>query len=162
MQGVALGVADATTGQGPYGAEPPALAGEPRPTEADIVRVGLAAWRLRAETVSGYHAAHQPEAALVTGGPEGGPVTGREVAPESGSRPTAQQIQREFDRLVTAELKPGTEAVLLLRPGREAGTYNVVGNFFADVKNPGRLDHAWQTIKKIVDSGEYKDASIHY
>jgi len=162
MQGVALAVVDATTGQGPHGAEPPALAGEPRPSEPGIVRVSLATWRLRAETVAGYHTAHEPEGALVMGGPEGGPVTGREVARESGSRPTAHEIQREFDRLVTDELKPGTEALLLLRPAAEANTYTVVGNFLADTESPGHLDRAWKAIKRIVDSGEYKDTSIHY
>jgi hypothetical protein len=168
MQGVAPAVADATAGQGPHGAEPPALAREPRPTKPRVVRVGLMTWRLRAETVAGNHAAHEPEVAVVMDGPEGGPVTGPEVSVagqvdvhESSGRPTEKEIQQAFDRLVTDELKPGTEAILLLRPGQRAGTYNVVGNFFADPESPGHLERAWNTVKKIVDSGEYKDTADH-
>ena len=89
------------------------------------------------------------------------PVTGCADAPESGGRPAAKEIQQAFDRLVADELKPGTEAILLLRPAKEAGTYNVVGNVFADIKNPGHLDDAWKAIKRIVDSGQYKDKSDH-
>lgn len=160
---VAPKVVDATTGRGPHGAES-ALTGEPRPSEPGIVRVGLATWRLRAETVAGYRATHQPEAALAMDGPVGRPelpVTGCADAPESGGRPAAPGIQQAFDRLVADELKPGTEAILLLRPAKEAGTYNVVGNFFADINNPGRLDHAWKAIKRIANSGEYKDTADH-
>jgi hypothetical protein len=162
MRGARLEVADATAVQGLRGLEPAEGTAELRPSEPGIVRVGLATWRLRAETVAGYRAAHQPETALAMDGPEGGPVTGPEGAPEPGSRPTAKEIQQAFDRLVADELKPDTEAILLLRPAQEAETYDVVGNFFADTERPGHLDRAWKTIKRIVDSGKYKGASIHY
>jgi len=164
IEGAALAVADPTTGQGPHGAEPPVLTGESRTSEAGIARVGLMTWRLRAETVAGYRVAQQPEAALTMEGPVGRPelpVTGPDDAPESGGRPAAKEIQQAFDRLVADELKPGTEAILLLRTAKEPGTYNVVGNFFADINNPGRLDHAWKAIKRIADSGEYKDTADH-
>ncbi len=170
-------VADATAGQGSREAQPAELTGEPRPSEPGIVRVGLATWRLRAETVAGYRAAYEPTEAIAMDEPEAGPVgepvggavggpelplTGRVDAHESSGPPTKKAIQQEFDRLVGVELKVGTEAILLLRPGEEANTYNVVGNFFADTKNSGHLDHAWKAIKRIVDSGEYKDTSVHY
>jgi hypothetical protein len=167
--GRGMQIVDVTTGQGLHGGEPAEGTAEPRPTEPDIVRVGLAAWRLRAETVAGYRAAHEPIGELAMDGPEGGPVTGAEASVtgqadvhEFSGRPTEKEIQQACDRLVADELKVGTKAILLLRPAEEANTYNVVGNFFADPERPEHLDHAWKTIKRIVDSGEYKDTSIHY
>ena len=171
MRDVALKVADATAGQGPRGGEPAVGAAQPRPLEPGIVHVGLATWRLRAETVAGYRAAHEPMEAIAMDGPVGRPVggpdlatgrTGRRDAHESSGRPTKKEIQREFDRLVNGELKVGTEAILVLRPGEDANTYSLVGHFFADTKNRGHLDHAWKAIKRVLDSGEYKDTSIHY
>jgi len=46
----------ATASRGSQDEKPADLGAEPRPTEPGIVRVGLEAWRLRAETVAGYHA----------------------------------------------------------------------------------------------------------
>ncbi len=134
-----MNVADAVGTQGSHDGKPVERAAQPRPTEPGVVRVGLGTWRLRAETVARFRAYRDAKRAC-----------------------TEEEIQKQFDRLVTAELKPGTEAILLLRAPKGADTYNLVGNFLPDPKDPGRVDKAWKALTKTIASDEYKDTSIIY
>jgi hypothetical protein len=139
MRRAGLTVADATAAQGLRGLEPAEGTAELRPSEPGVVRVGLATWRLRAETVAGYRSYRDAKRAC-----------------------TEQEIQKQFDRLVAAELEVGTHAILLLRAPIGADTYSLVGNVLPDPNDPERVEKAWKALSKIIESGEYKDMSVHY
>ena len=99
------------------------------------VTVGLDPWRLRAEAVVNYCAAHEPD------------------------KPTTEEeIQEKYAGLVKAELSVDREAVLFLRTGANDGpaTYSIVAILHDDPEDQERMETIETTIGNLIKEGVHR------
>ena len=102
-----------------------------------VITVRLDTWRLRAESVINYRAAQDPTQAS-----------------------TETEVQKELTRLVNAELAPGQEAILFIRPAEKAqgkATYKLVGILRGDRDKPKHIDQLDKRIREIIEKGEHRN-----
>ena len=107
------------------------------------ITVRLDTWRLRAESVINYRAAQDPTQASC-----------------SASSPTETEVQKEFTRLVNAELAVGQDAILFIKPAEKAqgkATYKLVGILRGDRDKPKHIDQLDKRIREIIEKGEHRN-----
>ena len=104
------------------------------------IKVGLDAWRLRAESIVNYRGTQQPDK----------PVKEGDIQ---------KDIQKEFAGLVETELQVGREAILFLRKSsrtKETVTYGLVGTLHDDPKKKIRIDDMEKKIREMIKKGEHR------
>ena len=99
-------------------------------------------WRLRAEAIVRAQAARQTD-----------------LPQQADPKQTEKQIQEEFNRLVSTDLKIGRDAILFIRPNddpAEKAPYSPAFVFPADPDNPGYLDQLAKKIRGTIERGEHE------
>ena len=103
--------------------------------------IGLDPWRLRAEAVAAYRAR------------------------QDSKRPaTEEAAQKEFTRLIEAELPVGREAILLVRPlpGSPGGPvrYKLVAIVFADAEEGLSIERLQEAMLQMISKGEHLNQNM--
>jgi hypothetical protein len=80
-----------------------------------------------------------------------------QAAQQTDLKQTEKQIQEEFNRLVSTDLKIGRDAILFIRPNddpAEEAPYSPAFVFPADHDNPEYLDQLAKQLRGITERGE--------
>ena len=107
------------------------------------ITLSMTPWRLRAEAIVRAQAAQQAYT----------------PPQQTDPKQTEKQIQEEFNRLVSTDLKIGRDAILFIRPNddpTEKARYWPAFVFPADPDNRGYLDQLAKKVRGIIERGEHE------